>query len=49
MLSTMPPKYALTDAMTTDYAMIDVRYVDGAWVIDEDSWLFELDYLFGLA
>ena len=29
--------------------MIDVYYEDGAWVIDEDSWLFELDYLFGLA
>lgn len=31
-----------------NYAMIDVEYVDGEWVVDMDSWDFEIDYMFGL-
>lgn len=31
-----------------NYAIIDVVYENGEWVIDEDSWEFELDYMFNV-
>lgn len=38
---------ASTD-MTTSYVSIEFTKQDGSWVIDEDAWSDELDYLFGL-
>ena len=38
---------ASTD-MTTSYVSIEFTKQDGTWVIDEDAWSDELDYLFGL-
>ena len=32
-----------------NFAVIDVELVDGEWVIVEDSWEFELDYMFSIA
>ena len=31
-----------------NYAIIDLVYENGEWVIDEDSWDFEMDYMFNV-
>ena len=33
---------------TTDYAVLSVEKKGGSWQVEQDSWDFEIDYLFGL-
>ncbi len=40
---------ATANEYTTDYAIISVEKKGSSWQVDQDSWDFEMDYLFGLA
>ena len=38
-----------TELSDYNYLSVDINYENGQWVIDEDSWNDEIDWLFGLS